>query len=366
MGSRLGVALAAVVILLRAAPSALAATAFDTTVKPVLTRTCYQCHNEFVKNADLDLAGHGTEAAVVANPGTWEKVVEKMRTRVMPPPGFPAVSEAERTAVVEWIETTLARADALAPPNPGRVTARRLNRAEYDNSVRDLLGVDLRPADDFPQDDTGYGFDNNGDVLSLSPALLEKYLLAAERISRVALFGPDPPKPGLVRLTPVRAKIEPSTRSPHGVRRDGPEPSQLAPRHPPVPRRGGLRAPGGGGRRASGRRRSPSRSASSSTTGRSASSPSTRKAWARSASDRQDFTGKTREFRVRVPAGDHRVAATVVRLYEGLPASAEDRTRRGDRRLRRACSSRGRTLTPEKPSRRRARPSRRARRRRRR
>src|SRR5467141_2035736 len=84
--------------------------------------------------------------------------------------------------------------------NYGRVTARRLNRVEYDNSVRDLLGVDLHPADDFPQDDSGYGFDNIGDVLSLSPVLMEKYLTAAEKISRTAIFGVEPLKPTLVRL----------------------------------------------------------------------------------------------------------------------------------------------------------------------
>src|SRR5213078_751673 len=80
------------------------------------------------------------------------------------------------------------------------VTVRRLNRVEYNNTVRDLLGVDLRLSDEFPQDDSGYGFDNIGDVLSLSPVLMEKYLAAAERISRTAIFGVEPLKPTLVRL----------------------------------------------------------------------------------------------------------------------------------------------------------------------
>ena len=82
-------------------------------------------------------------------------------------------------------------------PIPGRVTARRLNRAEYNNTVRDLLGVDMHPADDFPQDDSGYGFDNIGDVLSLSPALMEKYFAAAEKVTRAALFGPPKLAPTL-------------------------------------------------------------------------------------------------------------------------------------------------------------------------
>ena len=146
----------------------------------------------------------------MADHKTWRNVVEKTRTKVMPPQGFPALSDAEIEAVTGFIEGAFERAEAAAPPDPGRVTARRLNRVEYDNSVRDLLGVDLRAADDFPQDDTGYGFDNNGDVLSLSPALMEKYVISAERVARAALRGPDAPAPGLVRLQSTRAKIEPS------------------------------------------------------------------------------------------------------------------------------------------------------------
>jgi mono/diheme cytochrome c family protein len=317
--SRPGIARAAILALWLAAPVAQAAATFDATVKPILTRTCYQCHNDLVKNADLNLAAHRTEAAVVANAGTWEKVAEKMRTRVMPPPGFPAVSEAERKAVVDWIETTLARADALAPPNPGRVTARRLNRAEYDNSVRDLLAVDLRPADDFPQDDTGYGFDNNGDVLSLSPALLEKYLLAAERISRVALFGPDPPKPGLVRLTPARAKIEPSTTPLADYDTTGLSlPNSLHAVHRfPVEADYVLRVVAGGERPAASEPLEIGLFLDDREVGVQPLDPEGMGSFS---VDRQDYTGKTREFRVRVPAGDHRVAATIVRLYEGLPA----------------------------------------------
>ncbi|MBV9612174.1 MAG: DUF1592 domain-containing protein, partial [Acidobacteriaceae bacterium] len=88
-------------------------------------------------------------------------------------------------------------------PDPGRVTARRLNRSEYNNTVRDLLGVDLRPADDFPQDDSGYGFDNIGDVLSISPTLMEKYLMAASKIAAEAIpVGNALPKPTRVRFSP--------------------------------------------------------------------------------------------------------------------------------------------------------------------
>src|SRR5262245_12487900 len=86
----------------------------------------------------------------------------------------------------------------------GRITARRLNRSEYNNTVRDLLGVTFRPADDFPQDDSSYGFDTIGDVLSLPPLLMEKYMTAAEKITRVALHGPEVPKPTSIRYYPYR------------------------------------------------------------------------------------------------------------------------------------------------------------------
>jgi hypothetical protein len=92
----------------------------------------------------------------------------------------------------------------VSAAQPGRVTARRLNRSEYNNTVRDLLGVTFRPADDFPQDDSSYGFDTIGDVLSLPPLLMEKYMSVAERIVRVALHGPEVPKPTSIRYYPYR------------------------------------------------------------------------------------------------------------------------------------------------------------------
>ena len=94
-----------------------------------------------------------------------------------------------RTPLIGCAPSSIA---SIAPrqPDPGRVTARRLNRAEYNYTIHDLLGVDFRPADGFPQDDAGYGFDNNGDVLSLSITQMEKYLAAAETVARRAVYGP--------------------------------------------------------------------------------------------------------------------------------------------------------------------------------
>ena len=103
----------------------------------------------------------------------------------MPPLEEEQPPEEQRQAVATWLARELERIDRATPPDPGRVTARRLNRTEYNNTIKELLGVDMRPADDFPQDDAGYGFDNIADVLSLSPVLMEKHVTAADRVARV-------------------------------------------------------------------------------------------------------------------------------------------------------------------------------------
>ena len=117
----------------------------------------------------------------------WENVAAKIKSGEMPPKGLPRPKAEEISAVAGWIQREYDRIDANAAPDPGRVTARRLNRYEYNSTVRDLTGVNFRPADDFPADDSGYGFDNIGDVLSLSPVLMEKYMTAAEKIARRAI-----------------------------------------------------------------------------------------------------------------------------------------------------------------------------------
>src|SRR2546423_10541028 len=104
----------------------------------------------------------------------------------MPPEKNPQPPQDERDLLPAWFQSELCACDC-AHPDPGRVTLRRLNRAEYNNTIRDLLGVNFHPADDFPADDIGYGFDNIGDVLSLPPVLLEKYMTAAEKILELAI-----------------------------------------------------------------------------------------------------------------------------------------------------------------------------------
>ena len=176
--------------------------AFDQAVRPFLATHCYTCHNATLKTADVNLEDYRTTAAILKDPELWENVVTMLRTRQMPPKGAPAPADAERDRIANWIEAEFEKADRAAKPDAGRVTARRLNRTEYNHTIRDLLGVHFRPADDFPQDDSGYGFDNIGDVLSLSPVLMEKYLSAAEKISRAAVFGPEPIKPAGERFQP--------------------------------------------------------------------------------------------------------------------------------------------------------------------
>jgi len=109
----------------------------------------------------------------------------------MPPEGKPQPTDAERALLIRWIDSRVLKIDC-SRVDPGRVTIRRLNRVEYNNTIRDLLGIDVKPADDFPSDDVGYGFDNIGDVLSMPPVLLERYLAAAERVVDAAILTPDP------------------------------------------------------------------------------------------------------------------------------------------------------------------------------
>src|SRR5260370_30637044 len=157
-------------------------------VNPLLAQYCYGCHGE-KKKGDLDLRIYRDEASVRRDLRVFEKVLRNLQSHEMPPENKPQPSATERDLIAQWAATFFSTCDC-AHPDPGRVTLRRLNRAEYNNTIRDLVGVSFQPADDFPADDSGYGFDNNGDVLSLSPVLLEKYLGAAEKILNAALAPP--------------------------------------------------------------------------------------------------------------------------------------------------------------------------------
>ena len=150
--------------------------------RAVLDRYCVVCHNEQARTAGLALDKMDIEQVSEGAP-VWEKVLRKLRGRAMPPAGMPRPDEATYDSLANYLEGEL---DGAAP-NPGRPVLHRLNRAEYTNAIRDLLALDIDGASLLPADDSGYGFDNIGDVLSVSPMLLERYMAAARKISRLAI-----------------------------------------------------------------------------------------------------------------------------------------------------------------------------------
>src|SRR5207247_9432131 len=153
--------------------------------RAVLNRFCVTCHN-----ARLHTAGLQLDTADVDHPGgnaaLWDKVLYKLRTREMPPPGVPHPDNVTYDSLANYLETTLDQA-AEARPNPGRPAVYRLNRFQYTNAIRDLIALDIDSASLLPADDSGYGFDYVGDVLTVSPMLVERYLSAAAKINRSAI-----------------------------------------------------------------------------------------------------------------------------------------------------------------------------------
>ena len=162
--------------------------------RSAVDKYCVTCHNQRLKTGGLTLDTPDL-ANVAAHPDVWEKVIRKVEAGMMPPAGVPRPDAAARRALVANLEGVLDRA-AKASPNPGRPLVHRLNRAEYANAIRDLLAVDLDVSALLPPDDSSAGFDNNADVLGLSPVLLESYLTAAERISALAVGDPKTPPMG--------------------------------------------------------------------------------------------------------------------------------------------------------------------------
>ena len=174
------------------APAATPAATVDQ--RAVVDKYCLSCHNTRTNSAGLSLE-RTSIAGIESHPDVWEKVIRKVRAGMMPPPGMPAPDAESRRALVGWLETSLDRS-ARTTPDPGRPLAHRLNRAEYENAVRDLLALEVDAATLLPPDDSSSGFDNNADVLGVSPVLLESYLTAAERVSALALGDPSTPPAG--------------------------------------------------------------------------------------------------------------------------------------------------------------------------
>ncbi len=173
------------------------APAFDRDVRPILDEVCTRCHNEKKANAGLNLGVFMDPATIGTKRDTWELIVDKLKAEEMPPADEEPLSAHERARMVSALESAFAGEDRNLKPDPGHVPAHRLTRAEYANTIRDLLGVDFRATDEFPPDDTGYGFDDIGDVLTVSPALMQRYLAAAEKIAARAVGGGPLPSPGV-------------------------------------------------------------------------------------------------------------------------------------------------------------------------
>jgi hypothetical protein len=154
---------------------------FAAKVKPLLTKYCFDCHGDGMDKGMVTLDHFKSESEALEADELWARVLKNVRAGLMPPQKKKQPTLEEVQSLEHWIKNTAFGIDP-ANPDPGRVTVRRLNRVEYRNTIRDLMGVDFNTEEEFPPDDTGYGFDNIGDVLTLSPLLLEKYLQAAEKI----------------------------------------------------------------------------------------------------------------------------------------------------------------------------------------
>ena len=286
---------------------------FQSSVQPFMAKACYGCHNAKLASGGLDLHLYGTTEAVAKDRQRWELILDKLRSGQMPPPGMPRPPQAGLNAATAWISTELDREDSLIQPDPGHTTARRLNRTEYNNSIRDLLGVNSNPAAEFPPDDSGYGFDDIGDVLSVSPSLMEKYVSAAEKVARAALCGAPKMQPTLVKLEPWYVDFD-TTK---GVKTDYDLtglslPSALHVMHR-FPVEGDYELAGLlRGNRPIG------------------SEPIQVAFWVDGKQVRTlpysvpasgEVSGVRNEFRVHVPAGEHMLSASILKIYEGLPVS---------------------------------------------
>ena len=155
----------------------------------VLNQYCVSCHNEGLPTAGV-LLDKGDVDHPADNRELWEKALHELRTREMPPASMPRPDDPTYHSLIAYVETALDQA-AEARPNPGRQGVHRLNRFQYGNAIRDLIALEIDSALLFPADDSGYGFDNIGDVLTVSPVLLERYLSAAAKISRLAVGDPS-------------------------------------------------------------------------------------------------------------------------------------------------------------------------------
>ncbi|MCA9034218.1 MAG: DUF1592 domain-containing protein [Planctomycetaceae bacterium] len=187
----------------------------DTAV-PFLNKYCVDCHGPDEQSAGITLDGLQSPDQFLTERKNWERVYRMVNAGAMPPSGHdPFPTTDELSSMAEGLYDELYNFDCELEYHAGRPTVQRLNRAEYNNTIRDLFGIDIKPAAEFPQDDVGEGFDNIGDVLSLPPLLMEKYLDAAEKVSEAVIDLRDFSKPQ------VRKFRGPELTSSLGTKADG-------------------------------------------------------------------------------------------------------------------------------------------------
>lgn len=167
---------------------------FEKFVLPALADSCSGCHNDRNASGGLNLGLFTEPVTLTSRRDEWEVILRRVEAGEMPPEGAPK-DAAQLAAMLGFLKKEFERADRLVKPDPGRIVARRLNRVEYQNTVRDLLGVSYRADREFPRDDEGEGFDNIADLLSISPLLAEKYMSAAATIAAKAMGTEPLPKP---------------------------------------------------------------------------------------------------------------------------------------------------------------------------
>lgn len=177
-------------------------------VQPLLIQYCGDCHTGEDAQAGVRLEKFETPGQILQGRKAWLKISQQIEAGIMPPAQSDPIPAAEKVKILEFIQAATNAINCVKDPNPGKVTVRRLNRFEYFNTVRDLTGVDYPKALEFPGDDVGYGFDNIGDVLTLPPILLEKYIEAAEEISKAAIKIPTPSKRHKSEWTGSQLKID--------------------------------------------------------------------------------------------------------------------------------------------------------------
>jgi hypothetical protein len=184
-----------------AVPGQVSASQGQSQSQALINQYCAGCHSQKLKSGGIALAGLDL-SDIAGNSSTLEKVLRKVHSGEMPPPGMPRPDAATAMAFTGWLQDELDRS-AAAHLNPGRPTIHRLNRTEYSNAIRDLLALDIKPGALLPQDDTGYGFDNIGEVLSMAPVLVERYVSVARKVSILAVGDTDV-KPESVEFRPPK------------------------------------------------------------------------------------------------------------------------------------------------------------------